>query len=240
MDRNGAPVVGRVALGAAIPLSLLLSCVGQGSTSTTPSGPEAAPHPQGVAIDPVLELPSPQASAEPASGIAVLSEPVDPEPARRVVRAFFDAVVAESLPDLGRVLSLGAHTRGGGRPPRPEPALPHFRRRFDLLDYTVLASEVFYRRSDVEAYVSGDMPPPGSKQLPSVPRGTDVVVRVTVSGQAAQKLFGPELTFVLKQSREAPSSSGSGDTPTSPGPERRNDGGGTYKIAELYEDFRLP
>ncbi|HVU05330.1 MAG TPA: hypothetical protein VHE30_26465 [Polyangiaceae bacterium] len=209
---------------------------------------EYAPHPQGVAIDPVLALPAATSEAEPAGGVVVLAEPVDPEPARRLVREFFEAVVAESLPDLSRVLDPAAHARTTGKPPRPEPALPWWRRRFERLDYTALGAEVFYRRSEMEAHTARDTGGTG-RALPVVPRENEIVVVVAVAGQAANKLFGPEITFLVRRGKRmtagdgragegpagaAPGSSG-GPAGAAPGLETSD-----YKIAELYEDFRLP
>lgn len=196
----------------------------------------AAPRPPGIALDPVLGLPHAAASAEPIAGLAVLSEPVDPEPARRVVRAFFEAVVVESIPALEQVVERGAHTRPNTKT-RAEPALPWWQRRFERLDYTALGAEVFYRRSDMEARTARDAGAPG-RPLPTNPRGDDVVVRVAISGQAADKLFGSELVFLVKKTKgQDPSDSPSVSGP--PGPPSPAAFGG-YKIAELFEDFRLP
>jgi hypothetical protein len=203
-----------------------------------PTTPSAPARPPGIAIDPVLELPRPAASAEPVSGLAVLLEPVDPEPARRVVRAFFEAVVEESMVDLERLVERGAHTRPNIKT-RAEPALPWWQRRFERLDYTALGAEVFYRRADMEARTARDGGPP-RRPLPANPRGDEVVVRVVVSGQAADKLFGSELVFLLKKTK-APDPHF--DSPARPGASPDDPGRATvagYKIAELFEDFRLP
>jgi hypothetical protein len=158
------------------------------------------------------------------------------------VRAFFEAVVVESMPGLEQVVDRGAHTRPNPKT-RAEPALPWWQRRFDRLDYTALGAEVFYRRSDMEARTARDAGT--GRPLPANPRGDDVVVRVVVTGQMAEKLFGPELVFVVKKSTAAdpPADSPAGTRPAEPGrpsrPERAAALAG-YKIAELFEDFRLP
>jgi hypothetical protein len=217
----------RGALRRTIPLFVLLlaGCVtthSRGIQTRKKEDPSTeGPRPPGVAIDPVLELPRATANAEPVAGLAVLSEPVDPEPARRVVRAFFEAVVAESTLDLERLVDRGASTRPNAKT-RPEAALPWWKRRFDRLDYTALGAAVFYRRSEMEAHTARDAAALGSSRpLPMVPRGEEVVVRVPIIGAAAEKLFGPELVFRLNRG-----ASSTGAVP--------------YKIAELFEDFRLP
>lgn len=165
-------------------------------------------------MDPVLSLPQAAPSASTASGLAVLSGPVDPRPARRVVDDFFSAVRAESVPALERVLETSARTVTSAR--RPEPALASWERRFARLDYTLPGAEPLYGPSDVEVKTARDAETGDSRSLPLVPHDQEVLVRVALTGPAAGKLFASELAFLL-----------------SPGPSG-------YKIKELFEDFRLP
>jgi hypothetical protein len=100
---------------------------------------------------------------------------------------------------------------------RPEPALSSWRRRFDRLDYLPLATEVVYRAADTKVYTAGDASAQGGpRNLPIAPKGEEILVRVFPVGQAANKLLGSEMDFVLRPSAEG------------------------YKIAEMIEDFRLP
>jgi hypothetical protein len=132
------------------------------------------------------------------------------------VDAFFEAVGAESVESVERLLDRAAHTRSGPKA-RPEPALSSWRRRFDRLDYLPLATEVVYRAADTKVYTASDASAPGAPRgLPITPKGDDILVRIFPVGQAASKLLGSEMDFVLR-----PSSDG-------------------YKIAEMIEDFRLP
>jgi len=142
--------------------------------------------------------------------------PVDPGPALRVVDAYFGAIAAESLEDLESVLDAGAEMRQAPKT-RAEPVLAALRRRFERLDYGVLAAESPYRPSDREVTTarspqsaSGEAP-----GLPVLPRGDDVVVRVPIV-TGVGSLLGSEVVLLLR---------------------RR---GSTYKIGEIYEDFRLP
>jgi hypothetical protein len=228
--------------------TLILGCASAHSRSEplrVASRTEEKPRPPGVAIDPVLELPRATANAEPVAGLAVLAEPVDPEPARRVVRAFFEAVVAESTFDLERLVDRGAPTRPNAKT-RPEPALSWWKRRFDRLDYTALGATVFYRRSDMEAHTARDAAALGpGRALPMVPRGDEVVVRVPIVSQTAEKLFGPELVFRLRKTAETsraadPEQEGRPAKPANGGASATSANLVPYKIAELFEDFRLP
>jgi hypothetical protein len=181
--------------------------------------PTGAPRPDnpprrglGVAVDPELELPAPMSSAISESGLVVLQAPVDVRPALRVVSDFFEAASAESPEMLERLLERTAHTRASTKA-RAEAALPAFRRRFDRLDYTTLATELVYRAADVKVHTANEG---AVRLLPMAPKGDEILVQVFPVGQTAAKLFAGELDFLLK-----PSSSG-------------------YKIAEMVEDFRLP
>jgi hypothetical protein len=166
-------------------------------------------------VDPELELPAALSSGTAPNGIAVLTAPIDVRPALRVVAEFFEAVSAESPESLEPLFDRAAHTRASAKA-RPEAALPAWRRRFDRLDYTPLATEVIYRAADLKVSTAADAVAAGGRSLPVVPKGEEVLIRVFPVGQTAGKLFGAEMDFVLKPSA------------------------GTYKIAELVEDFRLP
>ena len=169
----------------------------------------------GVALDPPLELPAAAATGSADKGVVVLAAPVDVRPALRTVSAFFEAASAESAEMLERLLDRAAHTRASPKA-RPEAALPAWRRRFDRLDYTPLATELVYRAADVKVHTASDAVA-DAKLLPIVPKGEEILVQVFPIGSTAAKLFGSELDFVLKP----------------------NNANG-YKIAELVEDFRLP
>ena len=156
--------------------------------------------------------------------------------------------------DLERLIDRGAPTRSNAKT-RPEPALPWWKRRFERLDYPALGATVFYRRSDMEAHTARDAAALGpNRPLPMVPRADEVVVRVPILGQTAEKFFGPELVFRLKKTAGTDTAAG----PTDEGrlAVRASGASGAdlprsvvsvnaarpapYKIAELLEDFRLP
>ncbi len=219
----------RLALTASV-VAPLAGCAGGGNTNAavpeTPHETSAAhgsPRPDapprrglGVAVDPELELPAAAASAAAEKGLVVLAAPVDVRPALRVVADFFEAVSAESPEMLERLLDRAAHTRASPKA-RSEAALPSWRRRFDRLDYSPLGTELVYRAADVKVHSASDAATSGAARLlPVVPKGEEIVVQVFPVGQTASKLLGSELDFVLKPSA------------------------GSYKIAELVEDFRLP
>jgi len=211
---------------AGLVVAPLSGCAGHGGpdpgTPSAPSPVATTDTPRrglGIAVDPELELPAATPSGSSEKGVVVLSAPVDVRPALRVVSDFFEAASAESIEMLERLLDRAAHTRGSPKA-RPEAALPSWRRRFDRLDYTPLATELVYRAADVKVHTAADAAADSAARLlPIVPKGDEVLVQVYPVGQAAAKLFGGEVDFVLRPS----SSSATG-----------------YKIAELVEDFRLP
>jgi hypothetical protein len=197
-----------------------LSCAHAGASpeaavEVSASG-EVVRHAPGVAIERTSSFASPAASAQAENGVVVLEEPADVRPARRVVGAFFEAVVAESLDGLDRILDRAAHTSSPSRT-RPESARAAWERRFRSLDYRSLASEVLYRYSELEVHTAGDVASMRStRALPVLPRGEEVLIRASVIAPGGGRFFGSEITFLLR-----------------PGP-------GGYKIAEIFEDFRLP
>jgi hypothetical protein len=157
----------------------------------------------------------------------VLVAPPDPAPVRATVEAFFAAVVTESAQGLEKLVDPAARSRTSTKA-RPDPALSWWRRRFDVLDYTPLASEVFFFPSAIEIHTARDVSTGASvRGLPVVPRSEEVLVRVPIVGQYAAKLMGDEIVFLLKPE---PSRSGASASRARTG----------YTIAELYEDFRLP
>ena len=153
--------------------------------------------PPGVALDPSLELPKPAPSAYAESGFAVLTEPVDPEPARRVVAAFFRAVAAEEIPGLERVMEASATTVTSAR--RPEPALGVFRSdevRAARLHERGAGSvcTVGARTEDRARRRNGER-----RELASArARGATRSSRAPVQSFAANRLFGPEVVFLLE------------------------------------------
>ncbi len=217
-----------VRLAAAGSVALLAGCAARGAGAKPPdSQPHAAAaradkSPRrglGIAVDPELELPPPTTAGSAEKGIMVLAAPVDTRPALRVVSDFFEAASAESIEMMERLLERAAHTRGSPKA-RPEAALPSWRRRFDRLDYTPLATELVYRAADVKVHTAADAAADGAARLlPVVPKGDEILVQVFPVGQTASKLFGGEVDFVLRPA----ASTANG-----------------YKIAELVEDFRLP
>jgi hypothetical protein len=183
--------------------------------------PEPAPgtqkdprRPAGVALDPRLALPPGRPTSTASDGLAVLLAPVDPTPALRVVDAYFAALASESTEELERWLDRGAEHRVAPRA-RAEPALAALRRRFERLDYTVIAAELPYRPSEREVTTARGAVAAGEPPPPLVPTGDDVVVRVPIVSRVGS-LFGSEVLLLLR---------------------RR---GASYKIGEILEDFRLP
>jgi hypothetical protein len=163
-----------------------------------------------------MALPRPTDSGATARGIVVLAEPVDTRAARRVVSAFYAAVVDEATEDLTVLCEPTAQSRIS-RKSRPERLVALWQRRFERLDYRALSTEVFYRESEMEVHTARDAAALGAyRALPELPKAAEVLIRTPIVGSNSAKLFGSDLVFLLR-----PSPAG-------------------YKIAQVYEDFRLP
>jgi hypothetical protein len=161
-------------------------------------------------------LPKPADSGSTARGVVVLSEPVDTRAARRVITAFYAAVVQEAADDLGVLCEPTAQARIS-RKSRPERLVVFWQKRFERLDYHSLSTEVFYRDSEMEVHTARDAAAVGStRSLPDLPKAAEVLIRTPIVGSNSARLFGSDLVFLLR-----------------PGP-------AGYKIAQVYEDFRLP
>lgn len=206
-------------LPVAVALAGIVACAGAVGESTAVPAPQPGlpPHAPGVAVDPVLPTPKPAWSGSTERGVVVLAEPVDTRAARRVVDAFFAAVVGEALDDLSQLCEPSAHARVSARSPARSGLVTFWQKRFERLDYRSLATEVFYRSSEMEVHTAGDAAALGAmRALPRVPTEAEVLIRTPIVGLATPRLFGNDLVFLLRP------------------------GAAGYKIAELYEDFRLP
>jgi hypothetical protein len=203
----------------ALPLSALTVALAACATATakvdTPNDREH-PHPPGVGVDPVMSLPRPADSGSTGRGIVVLAEPVDTRAARRIVNAFYAAVVGEATDDLTVLCEPTAQSRVS-RKSRPERLVALWPRRFERLDYRALSTEVFYRESEMEVHTARDAAAlSATRSLPELPKAAEVLIRTPIVGSSSSRLFGNDLVFLLR-----------------PGP-------AGYKIAQVYEDFRLP
>ncbi len=203
-------------------LTALLACAcGSGTrplsfpaAAATDDAPRRAP---GVAIDPAPGLPPARASGNPEQGVVVLQTPPDVARARATVQEFFRAVVDEDPDTLDSLLDARAWVQTGSQ--GRQLARSFWRLRLSRLDYGALAGQLVYRPSEVETYRAND----GSRlrparQLPIVPSGDDVLVRVVVANPHSGKtrLFGDEIVFLLHPDASA------------------------YRITEMAEDFQLP
>lgn len=174
--------------------------------------------PPGIAVDPTAELPEITASARSRDELAVLQQPLDAERAREVVNAFFAAVVAEAPDRLASLLTDDARIMSSRRG-RRELAAVIWHKRLDKLDYGSVSGQLLYKRSDVELYRATELDAlHPSRPLPLRGQGDDVLVVVPMASTKAgsDRLFGDEIVFLLTRRGE------------------------TYKIEEIFEDFRLP
>lgn len=174
-------------------------------------------HAPGVAVDPPTELPKPAPSASSADGLAVLEAPADLAAARAVVRAFFQAVTAESTERVDGLIDDAAWALIGtsGR----QKARAFWRARLNALDYRSLNGQLLYRESDLETYSAEDVSRLiGRRNLGLTPHDDEVLVRVPIvtPTSGATRFFADEMLLLLRP---------------------RTNG---FVIAQISEDFRLP
>ncbi len=180
--------------------------------------PRAARRPDGVVVEPVTELPAPEETASATAPVVSLRPPLPDRAALRVVAAFFRAALTENLDALGDLVTTDAAVPN--KSSGTQPLVDFWRARMRQLHYQSLAGELLYQESDVEFYRYDDLdePLPGRPARPAGMAPADVLLRVPlrVTQSATERLFGGDLTFVLRSSR------------------------GRLRIRQVIEDFQLP
>lgn len=185
-----------LALGA---LSLaVVACARDVPFETATSLPEPG-RPAGATTDLALELPPPERTGGTRSGVVVLFAPLDPDLGLAVVEDFFRAVADESLEALAPLFDEDAVVQVNAQ---RQAALPHFRGRFEMLDYGALGGEALYRPEDVSIYGPDGSESSHKETRPSPfePRAGELAIRVVVArgGPGRKRLFGDELAFRLR------------------------------------------
>lgn len=211
--------------------SIALACGLAGCAGAPPSDIHAGDprRPDGVAIDPIAELPDPVEVAPASVGVVALTTPLGSDAARATVRTFFEAVSREDLEALRSTLSPDATTINPST--RVRDRLEYvFMRRFQRLEYFALASAPFWQDDAMEVYRANEAKnlwsdSVGAAALPQLAStsgdaldGGDVVVRLAVTAPRSSglPLMGDTMTFLLKRS------------------------GKGYVVHRLVEDFTLP
>lgn len=190
---------GHVTKGLALGLATLslVSCAGAATFETATSLPEPG-RPAGATTDLALELPPPARSGQTNAGLVVLFSPLDADLGLAVVEEFFRAVTDESLEALVPLFDDEAVIQVNAQ---RQAVLPHFRGRFDVLDYSALGGEALYRPEDVTVYgPEGSGSAKDSRPMPFEPRAGELAIRVVVARGAPgrKRLFGDELAFRLR------------------------------------------
>jgi hypothetical protein len=190
-----APLRNSLVLGI---LALLMSsCAREVPFETAASLPEPG-RPAGATTDLSLELPPPQRTGGTRDGVVVLFAPLDPDLGLAVVEEFFRAVADESLEALVPLFHEEAVVQVNAQ---RQAAIPHFRGRFEMLDYSTLGGEAIYRAEDVTIFgPDGADSRKDARPTPFEPRAGELVIRVVVARGAPgrKRLFGDELAFRLR------------------------------------------
>jgi hypothetical protein len=179
--------------------------------------------PDGVAIDPALELPDPRHRGGSDQGLLTLRAPLGPDVALGTVAALFKRIVREDVESLGPLFTREVHVVNGSgtSAQQTSAAAAWWEPRFKKLDYGRLAGELIYRESDVELYRGDDeliQAPAAVLRTADTLEETDVVVRVPILTPrvGADRLLGDEMILWLRRD------------------------GDRYKIYRVVEDFQLP
>ncbi len=189
-----------------------------------PEEPELGPEPlrrrpDGVALDPELELPAAREWAHSRDGVVALRTPLSHERAREAVRRFFLAVSREDLDALRQAFASGAQQLRPGAA-RGEEALPAWSRRFSRLDYYPLTGSVYWSDDAIEIARLRDATLDADHfgiASTLADEGGALVARATIaSARVGTPLFGESLSFVLRRA------------------------GDEYLIEQLVEDFTPP
>lgn len=173
------------------------ACASSAAFETATSLPEPG-LPAGATTDLAFELPPPARTGQTQAGVLVLFSPLDAELGLAVVEEFFRAVTEESLEALVPLFEPEAVIQVNAQ---RQAALPHFRGRFDMLDYSALGGEALYRPEDVSVYgPEGAESQKDARPPPFEPRTGELAIRVVVARGAPgrKRLFGDELAFRLR------------------------------------------
>jgi len=157
------------------------ACAAQGAAfESVTTLPKAARHPAGADVNPQTKLPQADRRGTTESGLVVLRTPVAPGAARRVIAAFFRALVLESPRELSAVITHDATMQNGSR---REGAGAVWSARFARFDYSSLAGEVIYSDADLKLWNDDD----------------DLMVEadIQVTWGARPRMLGDALTFRL-------------------------------------------
>ncbi|MBM4374029.1 MAG: hypothetical protein FJ095_03015 [Deltaproteobacteria bacterium] len=201
----------RTGLVATVGLALVVGCATAGggfaSARRLPSEPA---RPDGVALDRSNSLAPPRGRADASEGVVTLRTPLGVDAARRTLREFFEAVVAEDVGRLGALASPTAVVSDlrSGAADRAQNFGFSWRLRFGKHDFLGLAPASLYRESELESFDARD---PGSLPLElrgansgEAPEPEDVILRATIlsQGTKGERLFGDTLTFWLRRVEE--------------------------------------
>jgi hypothetical protein len=138
------------ALGCTLLASALAAggCASRGLAFETVSAlPEPAQHPAGTDVDRQSAWPTAERRGATGSALVVLRTPIAPAAARRVIAAFFHALVLESPRELSALFTPDATMQNGAR---REGAGAVWGSRFARFDYASLAGELIYSDADLK------------------------------------------------------------------------------------------
>lgn len=196
---------------------LTLGCLALGCAPTRPlvfatthALPDEPRRPDGVVVDPRSTPPGASSSAgDTSSSVLALRVPLGMRAAHDTIAAFFAGVAAEDPSALHANADPSATVSDlGTSPPRVLNLVFVWQQRFGKFDYRELSERALYRDADVRTYPSAHahaLPRRIAGGVLSEPLGPDdvvLIVPITAALQKGERLFGDELTFVLRRTAD--------------------------------------
>jgi hypothetical protein len=189
---------------------LLMGCGGTEAAHfpTASSLPDDERRPDGIAVDLTSAPPSASDSASSNDSIVTLRTPLSSNAAQETVRQFFEAITAEDISQMSRVVQSSAiaqDMRVKQRNTRTHGVTALWRQRFRKREYQLLSSRVVYREGDVMTYRGAELDslPLEVRYLPNTEPShpTDLVLHVPIATHTIknERLLGDDLFFWLRR-----------------------------------------
>jgi hypothetical protein len=156
-------------------------------------------HPDGVALDPQVAIPSPVDKAE-ASGVVTLREPMPLRDVLAVIIALNDAWKQKSIDGLRALLTSDAVDLDTPKGDRAS-LVDHWRARLRSMPAEAFAAGLLFSLDGLVRYSYDELSAPGAPKRPSVMRPGDVYVLVPfdVVHAGSDRAFGEVLSLVLRR-----------------------------------------
>ncbi|MSP25555.1 MAG: hypothetical protein EXR75_10395 [Myxococcales bacterium] len=167
---------------------------------------EGPRRPDAIVVDPSSDPPSSESAGDTSTAIVTLRTPLPMSAALATVAAFFAGVVREDLSSLHEFGEATATVSDiGNSPPRVLNLFFVWQQRFQQFDYGELDGSSIYREAEVRTFRPEEvhaLPRRVAAAVlaePLAPEDLVLVVPITAPAIKNQRVFGDELTFILRR-----------------------------------------